>query len=97
MSIKFLQEQREVTGYHQLAAGSMATAATIPGTGGLVMIQAEAQNVRYTLDGSTPTTTVGFLLQAGETHTLNVGQGNIGNIKVIQAASGAILNVHTFK
>ena len=97
MGIKAIMETREVVGYYQLAAGDMAAAISVPGTGSAVTIQAEAQNVRYRADGEDPTNTVGVLLAAGESHTLMVGNGNIQTIRVIQAAGGAILNVTTFK
>ena len=97
MSIKSVMEARAVTGSHQLGAGDMASAVSVPGTGSLVMIQAEAQNVRYRADGVDPTSTVGMVLAAGECHILNVGKGNIQNIKVIQAVAGAILNVTAFR
>lgn len=96
-SIKSVLQAREVTGYHQLASGDITTATSVPGTGSIVMIQAEGQNVRYRVDGVNPTATVGILLAAGECHTLNVGEGNISNIKVIEAAVGGILNVTAFR
>ena len=97
MPIKVVQTTRTVTGYHQLAAGDMTSVTSVPGSGSVVMIQAEAQNVRYRPDGIDPTSTVGILLAAGETHTINIGAGNIASIRVIEAASGAILNVVAFK
>jgi len=96
-SIKSVMEARVVTGYHQKAASTIDTAAPVPGTGGIVMIQAESIDVRYRMDGVNPTTTVGLLLAAGETHTLNVGEGNIQNIRVIGVAANAILNVTAFR
>lgn len=95
MTIKALQEAREPTGYHQVT--SLGSAVPVPGTGSIVMIQAEAQNLRYRVDGVDPTGTVGMILAAGECHTLNVGDGNIGNIKVIQSVAGGKLNVTAFK
>lgn len=96
-SIKSVLQARAVTGYHQKAAGTIDAAASVPGTGGVVMIQAESIDVRYRADGVNPTTTVGMLLAAGDTHTLNVGEGNISNIKVIGVAANAILNVTCFR
>ncbi len=97
MGIKSVDEPREVTGYHQMAAGTIDTATTCPGVGGLVMIQAEAVNVRYRVDGVNPTTTVGMLLAAGECHILNLKNGGISDIKVIGVSSNAILNVTAFR
>lgn len=93
--IKTVEEAREVLGYYQLTG--MAAATQLPGAGSVVMLQAEAQGVRYDPTGGTPTAGVGVLLSAGETHILNVGDGNVPTIKVIQAAGGAILNVVTFR
>lgn len=97
MPIKGVDQARVVTGYHQLAAGDLTTAVSCPGTGSVVMIQAEAQNIRYRLDNVNPTATVGKLLAAGECHTIVIGAGNISKIKVIEAAAGGILNVHAFR
>lgn len=94
--LKTVIEDRHVTGYHQLASGDMTTATSVPGSGSIVMIQAEGQNVRYRPDGINPTSTVGVLLAAGESHTIHIGSGNISNIKVIEAAVGGILNVVAF-
>jgi len=96
MGIKATTATRKVNGYHQLAAGSMSSAISVPGSGSVVVIQAEAQNVRYRADGEDPTATVGMLLAAGESHTIQIGNGNIRTIRVIESAGGAILNVTTF-
>jgi len=94
--IKSVIKGRSNIKYHQLAAGSMASAISIPGNGTVVMIQAEAQNVRYRADGGDPTTSFGVLLAAGESHTIDLGEGTASQVRVIEAAGGAILNVHTF-
>ena len=55
-----------------------------------VMLQAIAQNVRYTLDGSAPTPTFGFLLIAGAAPTvITYHQSTI--IQVFEAAATATL------
>lgn len=95
MTIKTIEAHRDVLGYYQLTGISSAT--QLPGSGSVVMIQAEAQAVRYDPAGGTPTASEGILLSAGETHTLNVGEGNISKIKVIQVTPGAILNVVNFR
>jgi hypothetical protein len=74
----------------------MVAAVPVPGNGNVVMIQAEAQNVRYRADGEDPTASVGVLLAAGESHTIDLGEGTASQIKVIQTAGGAILNVTSF-
>ena len=55
-----------------------------------VMLQAIAQNVRYTLDGSTPTPTFGFALIAGAAPTIvTYHQSTI--IQVIEEGATATL------
>jgi len=95
MTLKGIQAARPVSGYYQMT--SLGTALPIPGTGAIVMLQAEAQNVRYRADGIDPTATVGMLLRAGECHTLNMGSGSLQDIKVIEVATGGILNITAFK
>jgi hypothetical protein len=91
-----LQKEREVVGYYQITAGNMDTAVGIPGHGNVVMIQAEAQDVRYRLDGTNPTTAVGMYLADKVVHTINIGRGNEANIKVIGTVANAILNITWF-
>jgi hypothetical protein len=79
-----------IVGTHQSDATiSTATVLTPPQGASKVIVQAQEQNVRYTLDGTTPTSAVGFLLYAGDTVTISIGTGTI--IKMIEAASGAAI------
>jgi len=66
-----------------------AVALTRPGGAYLLLIQAQSQNLRYTLDGTTPTASVGFQLFAGDTATILVGAGMA--ITVIQETAGATI------
>lgn len=93
--IKTVEAARDVIGYYQLT--TLNAAVQVPGNGAVVMLQAEAQDLRYDPTGGTPTSSVGILLAAGQTHILNVGSGNISTIKVIETAGGGILNVVTFR
>lgn len=54
-----------------------------------LVIQALGQNVRYTLDGTAPTATVGFVLAAGDTALIQLGARM--TIRVIQEAAGAAI------
>lgn len=55
-----------------------------------LLIQALDQNVRYTLDGTTPTATKGFQLKAGDPPiTLPIGGDT--TVKVIQEQATAVL------
>lgn len=63
---------------------------TPPGGATLLMIQALTQNVRYTLDGTTPTATTGFQLKAGDPAILvPIGSGT--TVKVIEETATADL------
>lgn len=70
---------------------SSAVELTKPGSGAnKILIQALTQNVRYTLDGTTPTASLGFQLKAGDPPTLMyIGVGI--TLTVIEEASGADL------
>lgn len=72
------------------ASLSSAVTLTPPATATAILAQALTANVRYTLDGTTPTASVGFQLKAGDSPVLiDVAPGL--TIKVIQEASGADL------
>lgn len=78
-------------GYSQITSLSNAVAiGAIPNGAKKVLIQAEAQNVRYRDDGTDPTATVGMLLAAGSTLEYT---GPMSSLKFIEAASGAKLNI----
>lgn len=94
---KTIDAGRECTGFKQYAAGEIDSATRIAGTGGVITIQAEAQAIRYRLDGVDPTTTVGTLINVGECHNINVGPDNAHKIIAIAASAGAIANVHSFR
>jgi hypothetical protein len=46
----------------------------------------ETAQIRFTVDGSTPTTTVGFLAEIGDIVTIN-GEGDIKNFKAIRTGA----------
>jgi hypothetical protein len=54
-------------------------------------LQASTQNIRFTVDGSTPTATVGALLVAGAAPWYYGGPLNL--LRFIQVTAGAVLNV----
>lgn len=70
--------------------GSLDAAVTLtpPATANALLIQATGQNVRYTLDGATPTASVGFLLR-GDDPALIIDVGVGMTIKVIEESAGA--------
>ena len=73
------------------ASISSATTLTPPTGASLLMIQATGQNVLITLDGTTPTTTAGFTLYAGDPPSL-VPVAPDAVIKVIQSTATARIN-----
>lgn len=71
---------------------SLSSAETLTAQSGAtaLLIQALTQNVRFTLDGTTPTATVGFQLKAGDPPVL-IPISYDTAVKVIEEASGAVL------
>lgn len=69
---------------------SSATTLTIPAGAKKLMIQALTQNVRFTLDGTTPEAAKGFQLKAGDPPVI-VPLGNRSTVIVIQEAATADL------
>lgn len=57
----------------------------------LLLIQPEAQAVRWTDDGTTPTAAVGYNLAAGA--ELRYTARNYANLRFFSVANGAIINV----
>ena len=94
---------RKPLGYQQIPAGGLAAATklTLPTlTGALagfnvtyIIIQAEAQVVRWRDDGVAPTATVGMQIAVGGELDYT---GDPSTIQFIQAAAGGILNVSYF-
>lgn len=85
----------KATGFGQIASlSSVKTLANagsgIPANTGAALVQAEAQDVRWTADGTTPTATVGMLLKANDSLWYDLA---LADLKLIEAASGAKLNV----
>jgi len=57
---------RPVGSHSSGATISSATTITIPSGARYILIQTLTQNVRYTLDGTIPTASLGFQLKAGD-------------------------------
>lgn len=71
-----------------------ATALVAPAGATMVRLQCAAQAIRYTLDGTTPTTSTGFLLAVGVEKDIVVGGG--ASLQVIAAVSGASIQYQWF-
>jgi hypothetical protein len=77
----------EHTQRNDLAA---AKTISVPTGAGVWLVQANTQNVRFTLDGTTPTAAKGFLIVAGQAPIqISVAPGS--SIKVIEVAPTAEL------
>lgn len=77
-------------GYEQITSLSAATALTVPGGATLAVITPESQSVRWRDDGTNPTSSVGMPLTLLTTLSYD---GNLKNIRFIQQAASATLNV----
>lgn len=80
-------------GYAQMTSITTATALTgIPATATVVVIQAEAQNLRFRDDGVSPTGSVGYLIQTGAGGEM-IYTGDLSTVELIEDTSGAIANL----
>jgi hypothetical protein len=77
-------------GYQQITSLSASTALTAPAGATMALIVAETQPVRWRDDGAAPTASIGMPLAVGS--TLNY-DGDLKNIRFIQQAASATLNV----
>jgi hypothetical protein len=64
------------------------------GNGRVALIQALVQNIRWTDDGQTPTSSFGNRLHAGETMLYT---GDLRALRFIEEASGAEVNIAAYK
>jgi hypothetical protein len=55
------------------------------------VVQADGQDLRFTLDGSTPTTSLGFLIKNGTSFPFNMTDAAAA--KFIAATAGGLMNV----
>jgi len=77
-------------GYEQVTGLSVVKMLTVPASAGRAQIAVSGQGVRYRDDGVDPDGTTGFPLAAG---TEFVYAGNIRNLRFIQVAASAVLDV----
>ena len=81
-------------GFQQITSLSTSTALTVPSGAGLAVIQAEGAAVRWRDDGTAPTATVGMLLPAGAERVFDA---SLAAVRLIQTASGAVVNVSYYQ
>lgn len=62
----------------------------VPGGAGCVMLQARTQPISYTLQGSAPTTTAGFLMATADPPIIVPISGTT-RLKFVAATNGAVL------
>lgn len=82
-------------GYEQITSMSTVKTFTVPSrnaTGAKVI--AESQDVRWTDDGTTPTSSVGMLWKAGIEYFYD---GNLNAVQAIEATASAKLNVSYYE
>lgn len=77
-------------GYQQITSLGSAVGLTPPAGSRVALIQPEGQNVRWRDDGTNPTASVGVLLYNGD---LFLYSGNLGDIRLIEVAASAKVNI----
>ena len=76
--------------HHTYSMGAAALTLSLPLHAGRIMMQALTQNIRYTLDGTTPNATTGFQLKAGDPpREIEITSGM--TLKFFREAAGAVL------
>jgi hypothetical protein len=83
----------QALGYQQFAAGTIDTAQslTIPAGTQVIILEAEAQVIRFRDDGTAPTAAVGMPLQVAESY--QYVSPSMSRLQLISAVAGGILNV----
>ena len=85
---------------HQLGLSVLAvTQLTVPAGCNQAVVQADGganpMPVRFTLDGTTPTTTLGYLIPAGQSITLSAADATAAKFISTSASYGTINAVYT--
>lgn len=80
---------------YQALTPTAATRLTVPAGAYSAVVSVETQNIRWTVDGTAPTSTVGVLLTAGSEREF-VGPEVLDALCFIEAASGAAVKVAYF-
>lgn len=81
--------------YSQITTLSTAVPlGVIPEGASLALVRVEAQPIRWRMDGTNPTASLGYPLLVGEELQLTAAQLSV--FRAIESTAGAILNVHFF-
>jgi len=83
-------------GYQQLTVAATAVALTVPAGSVRAVIGVEDQPLRYTVDGTTPTSSLGFNAKADVVFELN-GNTVLKAFKAIRTGgTSAVLSIHYY-
>lgn len=77
-------------GYQQITDLNPAVGLTVPAGAQYALLKAEAQAVRWTDDGTTPTDTVGMIIDVGDEFWYT---GELTAFLAFEDTAGAILNI----
>ena len=80
-------------GYQRITGLSTVKSLTVPGGVRTVMLKCETQPVRWRDDGTDPTTTDGFLLDAGEEFMYT---GKPQKLRFIETVPGSVLHANFY-
>lgn len=92
VTIGYAFEQLTVTNAVQVLSPSKYMVATTPGGALSAFLTSETDSIRYTYDGTTPTTTVGHLLLKNQSIVL-VGQNQMSQFKCIRVTTDATISI----
>jgi len=90
--ILMVQESFEPTGAHVSQSLSGVYSPTTPDDATKCLVQAITQNARFTMDGTAPTSSIGFRITAGDPPMVIPASGSIG-LKFIQETAGSVLQL----
>ena len=80
---------------YQALTPSAATRLTVPAGAFSAVVSVETQNIRWTVDGTTPTSTVGVLLTAGSEREF-VGMETLDALCFIETTASSAVKVAYF-
>lgn len=84
-------------GSHTSIVPNAVTAINVPGGATGILMQTRTQAVRYTLDGTTPSSTVGFELATTSLDPVYLPLKEGTQLKVISATAGAVFQYQFVK
>lgn len=79
--------------HQQITGLSAVQTPTVPASARVAYVQAETQNVHYTIDGTAPATTNGLLLVAGASPTKIAIEGGLAALKFKEDTPSAKVNM----